>query len=131
MNARALFAGVSGVVVSLGLAASGAAVAAPEEPVSYRLDVQPIVAARCGDCHSPGGKGYQKSGLDLTSYHGLMTGTKHGAIVVAGEPVRSNLIVLIEGRADPSLRMPHSERPLLKPQIQIIRDWVRQGAKDN
>ena len=60
-----------------------------------------------------------------------MTGTMHGAIVVAGEPVRSNLIVLIEGRADPSLRMPHSERPLLKPQIQIIRDWVRQGAKDN
>ena len=133
MNARALTNGVSGVAI-LALVAGigfGAAKAATEEQVSYKLDVQPILVSRCGNCHSPGGEGYQKSGLDLTSYHGLMTGTKHGAIVVPDEPLRSNLVVLIEGRADPSLRMPHSGPPLLKAQVQIIRDWVRQGAKDN
>ncbi len=133
MDAKAILAGVSGpamVIGLIGFAGIGAAHAA-EETVSYKLDVQPILGSRCGDCHSPGGDGYAKSGLDLTSYHGLMTGTRHGAIVIPGEPLRSNLIVLIEGRADPSLRMPHHERPLLKPQIQMIRDWVRQGAKDN
>ena len=79
----------------------------------------------------PGGEGYRASGLDVSTYAGLMRGTKHGPVVIAGDPLRSNLIVLIEGRADPSLRMPHSGPPLLKPQIQIIRDWVKQGAKDN
>ncbi|MFO1153233.1 MAG: c-type cytochrome domain-containing protein [Rhodospirillales bacterium] len=130
MNARALTV-VSGVAVLAVVAGVGFAAKAADEQVSYKLDVQPILTARCGECHSPGGEGYQKSGLDLTSYHGLMTGTKHGAIVIPGEPLRSNLLVLVEGRADPSLRMPHSGPPLLKAQVQIIRDWVRQGAKDN
>jgi hypothetical protein len=40
-------------------------------------------------------------------------------------------MVLIEGRSDPSIRMPHQKWPLLKQQIEIIGNWVRQGAKDN
>jgi Planctomycete cytochrome C len=108
---------------------SGAALA--EEQVSYKLDVQPILQSRCVECHQPGGPGYEASGLDLTSYKGLMKGTKHGPIVVPGEPFTSNLMVLVEGRADPKVRMPHNQRPLLKQQIEILRLWVKQGAKDN
>jgi hypothetical protein len=108
---------------------SGAALA--EEEVSYKLDVQPILQSRCVECHQPGGQGYEASGLDLTSYKGLMKGTKHGPIVVPGEPFTSNLMVLVEGRADPKVRMPHDQRPLLKQQIEILRLWVKQGAKDN
>ena len=110
--------------------APGAATAA-EEVVSYKLDVQPILNARCVECHQPGGQGYQASGLDLTSYAGLMKGTKHGPIISPGDPLTSNLIVLVEGRADPKVRMPHGQRPLLKEQIYILRKWVKQGAKDN
>jgi hypothetical protein len=108
---------------------SGAALA--EEKVSYKLDVQPILQSRCVECHQPGGQGYEASGLDLTSYKGLMKGTKHGPIVVPSEPFTSNLMVLVEGRADPKVRMPHDQRPLLKQQIEILRLWVKQGAKDN
>ena len=111
------------------IAWSGAASA--EEQVSYKLDVQPILQSRCVECHKPGGQGYEASGLDLTSYKGLMKGTKHGAIVVPGEPFTSNLIVLVEGRASPKVRMPHNQRPLLKQQTEILRLWVKQGAKDN
>ncbi|MFO1127622.1 MAG: c-type cytochrome domain-containing protein [Rhodospirillales bacterium] len=132
MNAKALIAGLGGVALVIGLVAgTGDATGATEEQVSYKLDVQPILLSRCGECHMPGGEGYRASGLDVSTYAGLMRGTKHGPVVIAGDPLRSNLIVLIEGRADPSLRMPHSGPPLLKPQIQIIRDWVKQGAKDN
>jgi hypothetical protein len=99
--------------------------------VSWKLDVQPILQAHCAECHEPGGQGWTASGLDLTSYAGLMKGTKHGAIVVPGDTLSSNLIVLIEGRAHPTVRMPHGQRPLLKQQIEIIRLWVKQGAKDN
>ena len=114
---------------SAAVAWSGAALA--EEQVSYKLDVQPILQSHCVECHQPGGQGYEASGLDLTSYKGLMKGTKHGPIVVPGEPFTSNLIVLVEGRADPKVRMPHNQRPLLKQQAEILRLWVKQGAKDN
>ncbi len=118
----------SGVLV-VALAGAGTAAPATTEVVSYELDVEPILESRCVSCHQPGGEGYQASGLDLTSYAGLMKGTKHGSVVVPGEPFTSNLNVLIEGRAH--VQMPHGERALLKPQQQIIRDWVKQGAKNN
>jgi hypothetical protein len=118
----------AGLVV---MAAGRSSVAATQEEVSYHLDVQPILQSRCVECHSPGGQGLQASGLDLTSYAGLMKGTKHGPIVVPGEPLTSNLNVLIEGRASKAVRMPHGQRPLLHYQQLILRDWVKQGAKDN
>ena len=117
--------------VAATIAAGSAGAAAAEEVVSWKLDVQPILQARCVDCHKPGGAGWDASGLDLTTYKGLMTGTKHGPIVVPGDTLSSNLLVLVEGRADPKVRMPHGQRPLLKQQIEIIRLWVKQGAKDN
>lgn len=116
---------------SLLVAVASSAARAAEEQVSYKLDVQPILQSRCTSCHQPGGDGYQASGLDLTSYQGLMKGTKHGAIVVPGDPLTSNLMVLVEGRADPKVRMPHGQRPLLKQQTEILRLWVKRGAKDN
>ncbi|MBL8668858.1 MAG: hypothetical protein JNM48_15485 [Rhodospirillales bacterium] len=113
------------------IAAGWAGTAAAEEVVSWKMDVEPILQARCVECHKPGGAGHEASGLDLTSYKGLMTGTKHGPIVIPGDTLSSNLLVLVEGRADPKVRMPHGQRPLLKQQIDIIRLWIKQGAKDN
>jgi mono/diheme cytochrome c family protein len=112
-------------------AATWSGPASAAQPVSFSLDVLPILASHCVKCHQPGGPGYEASGLDLRTYDSLMQGTKHGKIVVPGEPLTSNLMVMVEGRADPSIRMPHNQRPLLKQQIEIMRDWVSQGAKNN
>lgn len=122
---------LAGFLTATLIAAVAAGTARAEETVSYTLDVAPILAAHCGACHTAGGQGYLASGLDLSSYAGLMKGTKHGAIVIPGDPVRSNLLVLIEGKANPQIRMPHNQRPLLKYQILTIRDWIKQGAQDN
>ena len=120
------------MVLALAAGTVLAAAARADETVSYKLDVQPILTARCGECHTPpNGAGYVKSGLDLSSYEGVMKGTKHGPVVIAGSPLTSNLNVLIEGRAAKELQMPHGQRPLLKAQQKIIHDWVAQGAKDN
>jgi hypothetical protein len=124
-----VFALSAGAVAAVGAIAVASLVASAAEVVSYKLDVKPILESRCVSCHSPGGEGYKTSGLDLSSYEGLMKGTKHGPIVVPGEPLTSNLNVLIEGRAQ--VRMPHHERPLLVAQTEILRDWVKQGAKNN
>jgi mono/diheme cytochrome c family protein len=104
---------------------------AKEEPVSFAEDVNPILQVRCLACHTPGAEGTEKSGLDLSTYAGVMKGTKHGPMIVAGEPLTSNLMVLIEGRADKSLQMPHGKKKLNSCDRDTIRRWIQQGAKDN
>ena len=44
--------------------------------VSFQEDVFPILRGGRIQCHQPTGQGYEKSGLDLTTYEGLMKGTK-------------------------------------------------------
>src|SRR5262245_11822504 len=101
------------------------------EPHSFSEDIMPIFQARCGGCHQPGGDGYEKSGLDLTTYEGVMKGTKHGAMVIPRDPDSSNLIWLLDWRASPELRMPHGKKKLSICDRNAIRAWIREGAKNN
>jgi hypothetical protein len=105
--------------------------AAANGVISFTEDVYPIIELRCLECHKPGGPGYEKSGLDLRTYNGLMKGTKYGPIVVPGSAFTSNLIAVIDGRTDPSLRMPYQRRSLSKCERLLFRFWVSQGARDN
>ena len=98
---------------------------------SFRDDVVPIFKGRCESCHQPGGEGAQKSGLDLTSYAGVMKGTKFGPMVIPGDPESSNLMLLLDWRASPELRMPHGKKQLSSCDRNDIRAWIREGAKDN
>ncbi len=121
---------VAGTALSIVAALSFTAAAAVER-ISYKDDVFPILQIRCLGCHQPGGEGYKKSGLDLRTYKSLMKGTKFGAIVIPGSALTSNLNVLVEGRANMSIRMPHNKKKLTKCEIAILRQWVNQGAKKN
>ncbi len=104
---------------------------ATEAKTSYAEDVAPIFKGRCISCHAPGGRGYEASGLDLTTYQGLMKGTRHGPMVIPGDPETSNLMWLLDWRASPELRMPHGKKKLSACDRDAIREWIRQGAKDN
>lgn len=119
----------------LAAAAFAVAVAAPalakEEPVSFTEDVKPILDLRCTSCHTPGQAGTEASGLDLSNYDTTMKGTKHGPMIVAGDPVSSNLMRLIDGKADKSLQMPHGKKKLSSCDRETIRKWIKQGAKNN
>lgn len=97
--------------------------------VSFAKDVQPIFKAYCVSCHQPDGQGFMASGLNLSTYDGVMTGTQHGPIVAPGDPLSSNLMAVLEGRTDPSIQMPHSERrAMTKDDRQILRKWIVEGA---
>lgn len=101
------------------------------EAVSFSKDVMPILKSRCFECHTKGGKGYQASGLNMETYTDLMKGTKFGPVIKPNDSLSSTLVILIEGRADPSIKMPHKREPLTKEQIETIRNWIDQGAKNN
>lgn len=129
--------GRSGPALLTGVLAAGAAVlglagCSGEGTVSYARDVEPILQANCLSCHKEGGAGFEASGFSMASYDELMKGTQYGAMIVAGDSEGSNLLVLMEGRADPSISMPHgSMEPVSKADIDTIRRWIDQGAKKN
>jgi hypothetical protein len=53
-------------------------------------------------------------------------------MVIAGDSMGSNMLVLMEGRADPSIKMPHGQSvSASKAEIETLRLWIDQGARDN
>lgn len=98
---------------------------------SFSADVEPILKQYCLECHVPGGPGYGASGFDMSSYETVMKGGKYGAFVIPGDPFTSTLNMLVEGRAHPSIRMPHGREKLSDREIEILRVWVQEGAKNN
>ncbi len=124
--------GLNGVSRSVLSAVAVLAVAAcAPSGVSYNKDVQPILAKNCAECHSPGQKGFVASGLDTTSYTALMNGGKFGPLVKPGDALGSSLNMLVEGRANASIRMPHGREKLPAKDIEILKVWVNEGAKNN
>jgi hypothetical protein len=99
---------------------------------SFKKDVAPIIHDYCLNCHEPGGKGYETSGLDMRTHQSLMKGTKFGAVIKPGDSFTSIFIQVIEGRVHPSIKMPYGmEGGLAKDKIAVLKKWVEQGAKDN
>lgn len=99
--------------------------------VSYGRDVRPILDRNCSECHAPGKPGFQATGFDTTTYEGLMKGGKFGALIKPGDAFTSAFNMLVEGRAHPSIRMPHGREKLPDRDIEILKIWVNEGAKNN
>lgn len=108
--------------------------------ISYKNDVKPIIDASCIECHDGKGEGSEESGLILITYDDLMQGTKFGQVVVPGDSESSTFYRLVGHKADPKIQMPphHKDtvaskrmQPLTDKQIELIKAWIDQGAKNN
>ncbi len=103
-----------------------------EQPASYAADVKPVLDQYCVKCHQPGGSGFEASGFSMQTHADLLKGTHNGPMVIPGDSMGSNLIVLMEGRADPSIKMPHgNSEKVAQFQINKIKTWIDEGAQDN
>jgi hypothetical protein len=102
------------------------------QSASYSKDVRPFVDKYCVRCHGPGGAGEQQSGFRMDTHEALMKGTRYGAVVKPGDSFTSALVMLVEGRAHPDLRMPHDkgEKPT-QAEIDKVKTWIDQGAKND
>lgn len=111
------------------------------QQVSFSKDVKPILASSCQQCHDgSSGEGSSASGFNVQDYDSLMKGTKFGPVVIPGDSVSSTLYRLIDHKADPKIQMPpHHDvtlaegrtEPLSDAQINTIKTWIDQGAKNN
>lgn len=111
-----------------------------ERKVSFSADVQPVLAANCVGCHSGYAEGETSTGLNVTDYASLMHGTRLGQVVEPGSAASSTLYLVVSGESAPEIQMPphHEESlaegrgaPLEKDEVQLIKDWIDQGAKNN
>ena len=131
-NASIVLTGVlTGIVAAISLSLTGCG-KPPEKDVSFAKDIRPIIDANCIKCHATDGQGYEASGLNMQTYDSLMKGTKFGPVIKPGDALSSTLMILIDGRADPSINMPHGDNePLSGEQIKLFEQWINQGAKNN
>ena len=127
MNAGFKALSKSAIAAAVALAAAGCS----PSGVSFTKDVQPILAKNCSECHAPGKEGFVASGLDTTSYESLMKGGKFGPLIKPGDALSSSLNMLVEGRAHASIRMPHGREKLPDKDIETLKSWVNEGAKNN
>ena len=97
-----------------------------EAPLSFSGSVQPILDARCVDCHGSDG------GWDAETYESVMTTGDNGPVVLPGDPDGSLLIQKLLGtHQEGDLMPPPPIRGLNADLIQIIIDWVAAGALEN
>ena len=97
--------------------------AAHASTVSFSNDVFPILQSRCINCH---GGNRTEEGLSLKTYAEIMKGSQNGLVITAGDANNSLLAELISDQ-----KMPKRGPKLTPPQIQLIIDWINQGALDN
>ncbi len=97
--------------------------AAPETQISYTRDVQPVLESRCASCHF--GE-FTSAELHMDAYESLMAGSENGPVIEPGDPKKSLLVQKIS-----SGEMPKRGPKLTPAQVQIIVDWIDQGAQDN
>jgi hypothetical protein len=98
----------------------------PDHAISYSNQVQPLFDQACNfsGCHD---NGSHQSALVLTGY-GEAVLTLPG-VVVAGKPDASTLVLRIQGSV--GARMPPGAYPLNQNQVNGIRTWIAEGAKNN
>ncbi len=98
------------------------------QSISYFTQIRPILQASCQGCHQPA-----KSQGDyvMTSFDAMVAGGESGEVAIEpGDPSASLLMARITP-VDGEAEMPPEGPPLADAEIDLIRRWVEQGAKDD
>jgi uncharacterized membrane protein len=92
----------------------------------YGARVQPVFSRQCVTCH---GRSKHKSNLRLDSYEAVMRGSKHGAVIKAGDPKTSELFHRITLPSSDDDFMPaDKKRPVSPADAKLIESWIASGA---
>jgi WD40 repeat protein/mono/diheme cytochrome c family protein len=123
------------LALPLVLLAAGPFLAAAEPPpeapapVSYYRDVRPIFQQHCQGCHQPA---KPLGGLVMTEYAELLKkGMTDRAGITPGHPEASQIFQQIIPHGGKKPAMPKGKDPLLSRDVELIKKWIAQGAKDD
>ena len=97
-----------------------------QDSVSFEKQIRPILTRNCAGCHQPASR---QAGLSLASFADFQKGGNKGPAFTPGNPEKSVVISYITGETKP--QMPFGGQPLPDDQIELLRRWIREGAKDD
>ncbi len=101
---------------------------APAAEVSYVKQIRPIFQEHCQGCHQPT---KAEGGYVMTKVDALLKGGESGEVaVVAGDLAKSHLLGQITPKGGMA-EMPKGKPSLAAVQIELIKTWIAQGAKDD
>ncbi len=95
---------------------------APNDPVSFRSDVAPILEKNCITCHGPA---QQLSLLDLSSRAAALKGGQKGPAIIPGDAERSLFYRRITGQDQPAMPLGGKLSPA---EISTLRKWIEADA---
>ncbi|MAT81257.1 MAG: hypothetical protein CMJ29_06375 [Phycisphaerae bacterium] len=98
----------------------------PDTGSSQAAEVRSLLAARCYACHGPDAES-RKAGLRLDTSEGQRSESGSSVVVIPGDPDSSLLLQRVMA-SDPVHRMPPSGPPLEPEELQLIQDWISEGA---
>lgn len=99
------------------------------ETVSYYRHVRPILQQHCQGCHQPA---KAQGDYVMTNYADLLkAGEKEGPGVVAKHPEKSSIVAMVTTQGGKPAAMPKGKDPLLARDVDLIKKWIAQGAKDD
>ncbi|HXG38880.1 MAG TPA: c-type cytochrome domain-containing protein [Bacteroidota bacterium] len=98
-----------------------------KKKISFEKEVFPIIRSNCLPCHLA--ENENPSGLALDNYETLMKGGEHGNTVVPGKPKESYLYLKLLPNPPFGKQMARNKKKLSEEEIQVIYDWIEQGAK--
>jgi len=113
------------MVISVFASSKQALAETPEKIAYFEAKVRPLLLAKCIECH---GDQKQKGGLRLDNRAAWFKGGELGPAIVPGKPDESLLIKAVRYQ-DKDLQMP-PKKALLPAEIEILVEWIRQGAID-
>jgi WD40 repeat protein len=103
--------------------------AALNGPISFYKQILPIFQAHCQGCHQPA---KARGEYDMTTFAKLLQGGESGdAAIVPGQPHKSYLLELITPNKEGKAKMPEGKKALAEQEIELIKRWIAQGAKDD
>ena len=108
------------LLLSICMMCSGGLCADESAPV-FEDDVRPLLAKKCGKCHS---ETVQKAGLDLSTMSGVRRGGESGESSVVKALDDSMLWIMLDGGGMP----PEDEPQLSDDELALIRLWIETGA---
>lgn len=97
-----------------------------KETVDYNLHVKPILNKNCISCH---GGVKKQGGFSLLFEEEAKGITKSGKpAIIPGHPEKSSFIQRLHSK-DPEEKMPYQRPDLSQAEIEILTQWVKEGAK--
>ncbi|HEY2573491.1 MAG TPA: DUF1549 domain-containing protein, partial [Verrucomicrobiaceae bacterium] len=94
-------------------------------PVDFAGQVQPILETKCVECHNPE---KTKGKLQVHTAADFMKGGENGKIIEPGNVEQSELIRRITLHKDDDDVMPPKSDGLPTAQVEILRQWITEGA---